>query len=167
MNHYSRLLSFSRGSLAVHIQCYKKRAHGLRSWSRWGMSTFVVKRPYTDCIPKAITSIAVHPTNVHLICTTSRDYTTRVYDLRLDVVIEVPRARAAARRHADFKAANPNWFPEMKPSLAGAAHGLRLPDSEREGSGKGRCVCVLMGGRAGGHTAAVSRCSTLSTNHWI
>ena len=116
---------------------------------------FVVKHINTDCILKAITSIAVHPTNVHLICTTSRDYTTRVYDLRLDVVIEVPRARAAARRHADFKAANPNWFPEMKPSLAGAAHGLRLPDSEREGSGKGRCVCVLMGGRAGGHTAAV------------
>jgi hypothetical protein len=50
---------------------------------------------------------------------------------------------------------NPHWPPINRPSLAGAAHGLRLPQEEREGVGQGRCFCVLQGGRSGGHQAAV------------
>ena len=48
---------------------------------------------------------------------------------------------------------NPHWPPDTRPSLAGAAHGLHM--NEREGSGLGRCIIVLMGGRSGGHQAAV------------
>lgn len=48
---------------------------------------------------------------------------------------------------------NPHWPPTTTPSLAGAAHGLHM--TETEGSGVGRCVAVLMGGRSGGHQAAV------------
>ena len=42
-------------------------------------------------------------------------------------------------------------------SFAGAPHGLHLRPSEREdeGNGLGRCIAVLMGGRSGGHNAAV------------
>ncbi|KIM48256.1 hypothetical protein M413DRAFT_61975 [Hebeloma cylindrosporum] len=87
----------------------------------------------------AITSISVHPTSTHLFCSTSRDYTTRIYDLTLEAQ----------------KVPNPHWLPIKRPSLAGAAHGLRLPFSEREGYGIGRCICVLQGGRSGGHQAAV------------
>lgn len=48
---------------------------------------------------------------------------------------------------------NPHWPPSQYPSSAGAAHGLHM--NEREGSGIGRCIVVLMGGRSGGHQAAV------------
>lgn len=48
---------------------------------------------------------------------------------------------------------NPHWPPGTKPSLAGAAHGLHM--TEPEGTGCGRCVAVLSGGRSGGHLAAV------------
>lgn len=62
---------------------------------------------------------------------------------------------------------NPPWPPVKGPSLAGAAHGLRMlyiskptgsrkhPALEREGGGRGRCVAVLLGGRSGGHNSAV------------
>ncbi|KAF9481000.1 hypothetical protein BDN70DRAFT_931236 [Pholiota conissans] len=100
----------------------------------------------------AITSIAVHPTVPQLVCTTSRDYTTRIYDLRFEADILVEGNTLRAR---DKKVDNPVWPPVLKPSLAGAAHGLRLPVSEQEGRGMGRCIGVLMGGRSGGHQAAV------------
>ena len=37
--------------------------------------------------------------------------------------------------------------------MAGPAHGLHMYESE--GDGIGRCMFVLMGGRSGGHQAAV------------
>ncbi|KAF6766168.1 hypothetical protein DFP72DRAFT_838730 [Ephemerocybe angulata] len=86
----------------------------------------------------AITSIAVHPKRPNIFCTTSRDTTTRIYDLTLSP-IEFPN--------------NPRWPPSKEPSLAGAAHGLHM--NEPEGGGLGRCIMVLMGSRSGGHSAAV------------
>ncbi|KAF8971377.1 WD40-repeat-containing domain protein [Flammula alnicola] len=103
----------------------------------------------------AITSISVHPTTAHLFSTTSRDYTTRIYDLTLPAEIPVNDPQATTSKKKDEKVPNPHWPPGNKPSMAGAAHGLRLPFSEVEGRGMGRCVCVLMGGRSGGHQAAV------------
>ncbi|KAI0669808.1 WD40-repeat-containing domain protein [Trametes maxima] len=88
-----------------------------------------------------ITSLSVHPAQPNLFCTTSRDFTTRIYDLALEPV-QVPN--------------NPHWLPLLEPSLAGPAHGLHM--CEPEGEGIGQCVAVLVGGRSGGHKAAV-KCS--------
>lgn len=85
-----------------------------------------------------ITCLAVHPHHPYIFCTTSRDFTTRVYDLTL-TPIQTPN--------------NPHWLPNTTPSLAGPAHGLH--SSEPEGEGIGRCVAVLVGGRSGGHKGAV------------
>jgi hypothetical protein len=71
-------------------------------------------------------------------CTTSRDFSARIYDLTY-TPIQKPN--------------NPHWPPNPLPSLAGAAHGLHM--CEPEGDGIGRCIIVLMGGRSGGHRAAV------------
>ncbi|KAG6885586.1 hypothetical protein C0993_012588 [Termitomyces sp. T159_Od127] len=57
------------------------------------------------------------------------------------------------RGHGDL--ANPRWPPGKGNSLAGAAHGLHMTEIEGEGNGIGRCIIVLMGGRSGGHQAAV------------
>ncbi|KAI0735080.1 WD40 repeat-like protein [Earliella scabrosa] len=84
-----------------------------------------------------ITSLSVHPTLPHLLCTTSRDFTARIYDLSLDPV---------------QKPNNPHWLPNREPSLAGPAHGLHM--CEHEGEGIGRCVTVMVGGRSGGHRGA-------------
>lgn len=80
----------------------------------------------------------MHPITVNLFCTTSRDYSTRIYDLTLS-----PQAGIS----------NPHWPPGTEGSCAGAAHGLHM--TEAEGRGDGRCIMVLMGGRSGGHQAAV------------
>ncbi|KAI0335183.1 hypothetical protein GY45DRAFT_1240601 [Cubamyces sp. BRFM 1775] len=85
-----------------------------------------------------ITSLSVHPIQPHLFCTTSRDFTTRIYDATLEPV-QVPN--------------NPHWPPLPQPSLAGPAHGLHM--CEPEGEGIGQCVAVLVGGRSGGHKGAV------------
>ncbi|KDQ63385.1 hypothetical protein JAAARDRAFT_169149 [Jaapia argillacea MUCL 33604] len=87
-----------------------------------------------------ITSIAVHPTHPYIFCTTSRDFTTRIYDITLKPC---------------QKPSNPHWPPNPStvPSRAGAAYGLH--GTESEGEGVGRCVAVLCGGRSGGHQAAV------------
>ncbi|TFK57016.1 hypothetical protein OE88DRAFT_1730442 [Heliocybe sulcata] len=85
-----------------------------------------------------ITSLAVHPVHPYIFCSTSRDFTTRIYDLT-----QPP----AQYPH------NPHWPPSKHPSMAGAAYGLQM--SEPEGEGIGRCVAVLAGGRSGGHAAAV------------
>lgn len=90
-----------------------------------------------------ITSIVVHPTVTNLFCTTSRDYSTRIYDLHLTV-------QDPAKEQGP---GNPGWPPGKGQSFAGAAHGLRM--TEGEGSGIGRCIIVLVGGRSGGHQAAV------------
>lgn len=84
----------------------------------------------------------MHPINTNLFCTTSRDYSTRIYDLTLK-----------PQKLADL--GNPHWPPGTKKSFAGAAHGLHMSEPEGEGSGIGRCIIVLMGGRSGGHQAAV------------
>ena len=104
---------------------------------------------------QAITSIAVHPTTAHLFCTTSRDYTTRIYDLTL--LLEVKSKEKGKKKKTEMKVPNPHWPPSKTPSYAGAAHGLHLRPSqfEDEGVGLGRCIGVLMGGRSGGHSAAV------------
>ncbi|TFK94458.1 WD40 repeat-like protein [Polyporus arcularius HHB13444] len=85
-----------------------------------------------------ITSLAVHPSHPHLFCTTSRDFTARIYDLSLQPV-QRPN--------------NPCWLPNTQPSLAGPAHGLHM--NEPEGEGIGQCVAVMVGGRSGGHQGAV------------
>lgn len=73
-----------------------------------------------------------------MFCTTSRDHTTRIYDLTL-----TPQTHSS----------NPHWPPGTHQSMAGPAHGLNM--NESEGEGLGRCLFVLMGGRSGGHQAAV------------
>lgn len=86
----------------------------------------------------AITSITVHPTEPHLLCTTSRDFTARIYDLTLS---------------PNQEPNNPVWMPGAGPNRAGAAHALHMTESE--GQYSGRCVAVLCAGRSGGHQAAV------------
>ncbi|KIM66244.1 hypothetical protein SCLCIDRAFT_14602 [Scleroderma citrinum Foug A] len=85
-----------------------------------------------------IISIAIHPSFPYLVCTCSKDFSARVYDLTMP-----PRDRPN----------NPHWPPSTHPSLGGAPHGLQA--SEPEGVGIGRCVIVLCGGPSGGHDAAV------------
>ncbi|KAI0655167.1 WD40 repeat-like protein [Cubamyces menziesii] len=85
-----------------------------------------------------ITSISVHPIQPHLFCTSSRDFTVRIYDVTLQPV-QVPN--------------NPHWPPLSQPSLAGPAHGLHM--CEPEGEGIGQCVAVFVGGRSGGHKGGV------------
>ena len=80
----------------------------------------------------------MHPTFPSLFCTTSRDFTTRIYELGLP-----PKQRPN----------NPPWPPERLPSKAGAAHGLDM--TMPEGEGIGRCVAVLVGERSGGHQGDV------------
>ncbi|KAF8445884.1 WD40-repeat-containing domain protein [Boletus edulis BED1] len=89
-----------------------------------------------------ITAIAVHPSFPYLVCTCSRDFSARLYDLTMP-----PRDAPN----------NPHWPPSMSPSLGGAPHGLQ--SSEPEGVGTGRCVAVLCGGPSGGHNAAVLNAS--------
>ncbi|KIJ68509.1 hypothetical protein HYDPIDRAFT_106709 [Hydnomerulius pinastri MD-312] len=85
-----------------------------------------------------ITAIVAHPSFPYLICTCSRDFSARLYDLTMP-----------PREHPN----NPHWPPSKMPSLGGAPHGLQA--SEPEGVGVGRCVAVLCGGPSGGHEAAV------------
>ncbi|KAI0695161.1 hypothetical protein BC835DRAFT_1347868 [Cytidiella melzeri] len=85
-----------------------------------------------------ITSIAVHHIHPYRFLTTSRDQTTRLYDLRY-------RARQSPN--------NPHWLPSKHPSNAGAGFGLHVTGSE--GDGLGRCIGLLAGGLSGGHQAAV------------
>lgn len=85
-----------------------------------------------------ITSIAVHHTHPYMFLTTSRDQTVRLYDLRF-------RPRQLPN--------NMYWPLSKHASLAGAGFGLHMNDSE--GEGYGRCLAVLVGGRSGGHQAAV------------
>ncbi|KAM5531688.1 hypothetical protein V8D89_014608 [Ganoderma adspersum] len=85
-----------------------------------------------------ITSLSVHPSSPELFCSTSRDFTARIYDLTLPPV-QRPN--------------NPRWFPNQGSSLAGPAHGLHM--CEPEGEGIGRAVAVMVGGRSGGHAGAV------------
>ncbi|VDB99636.1 unnamed protein product [Peniophora sp. CBMAI 1063] len=110
-----------------------------------------------------IHAIAVHPSEPHLFCTTSRDFTTRIYNLNLK----------AANSKDDIRL-NPIWSPcERHPSKGGAPHGLRASEPEgynpqapdanpRAKKSKvnkpapiGRCVKILVGSRAAGHQQPV------------
>jgi len=86
-----------------------------------------------------ISSIAVHPYVPSFICTTSSDQTARICNLD---------------RFPDDRQMNPPSLPGAGPSKGGAAHGIR--SSEKEEWGKGQCISVLVGGRSGGHLAAVT-----------
>jgi len=85
-----------------------------------------------------ITCLTVHPSHPELFCTTSRDFTARIYDLTC-FPIQEPN--------------NMHWPPATHPSLAGPAHGLQM--TEPEGEGIGQCLAVFVGGRSGGHRGAV------------
>jgi len=87
-----------------------------------------------------ITSITVHPIYPYIFCTTSRDFTTRIYDLTLP-----PRQTPN----------NPHWPPGTRPSRGGAPAGMHSSEPEGYTNGVGRCVAILAGGRSGGHQAAV------------
>ncbi|TCD69920.1 hypothetical protein EIP91_005744 [Steccherinum ochraceum] len=86
-----------------------------------------------------ITSLATHPTHPYWFCATSKDMTTRMYTLE-HPARQVPN--------------NPPWPPSKHHSHAGPAFGLM--SSEPEGNGIGRCLAVFVGGRSGGHQAAVN-----------
>jgi polycomb protein EED len=88
---------------------------------------------------QSITSIAVHPRWPHIFCTTSRDFSTRIYNLGM-----APRS----------KPLNTHWPPSLHPSFAGPAHGLDMVELEGAGT-MARCTVVLMGGRSGGHRGDV------------
>ncbi|KAJ3507856.1 hypothetical protein NLJ89_g6071 [Agrocybe chaxingu] len=139
---FEPVVAFSRGSL-------------LYLWNpiRMGMAGYL--RGHGG----AITSIAVHPNTPHLVCSTSRDLTTRIYDLSLPAEVPMkqkPQRPGKKKRPEKEKVPNPVWPPGKTPSLAGAAHGLRIPsEAGGEGVGAGRCIVVLLGGRSGGHKAAV------------
>ncbi|KIP11382.1 hypothetical protein PHLGIDRAFT_473083 [Phlebiopsis gigantea 11061_1 CR5-6] len=97
-----------------------------------------------------ITSIAVHPSWPYMFLTTSRDLSTRLYNLQF-----------TARREPN----NPPWPPNKGGSLAGPAFGLH--SSEPEGDGAGRCVGVLVGNRSGGHQGAVYQAAWHPTSDLI
>ncbi|KAF8516386.1 hypothetical protein JB92DRAFT_3142584 [Gautieria morchelliformis] len=82
-----------------------------------------------------ITSIGVHHLHPHLVFTTSRDCTIRIYDLRITDV--------ARKEHESFQ--------EQKP---GNPFGLQI-DNDGGECLLGKCIVVLTGGRSGGHEAAV------------
>lgn len=82
-----------------------------------------------------------------MFCTTSKDHTTRIYDLSFE-----------ARKGSN----NPHWPPSVAPSYAGPAFGLMA--SESEGYGPGRCLAVLVGGYSGGHQATVFAAVSLRCN---
>ncbi|KAF8905524.1 WD40-repeat-containing domain protein [Gymnopilus junonius] len=127
---------FSRGSL---LYVYDVAQKGIIGWIRGHGG--------------AITSISVHVNQPNLFCTTSRDFTTRIYDL--NHLVSDPSQVNPGRKANLNEVPNPHWPPGKKPSLAGAPHGLHLHPSESEGNGLGRCIIVLLGGRSGGHQAAV------------
>ncbi|KAI9512920.1 WD40-repeat-containing domain protein [Russula earlei] len=89
----------------------------------------------------SISSIAVHPQTPSHICTTSSDQTARIYDLDRSPDPKFPQV-------------NPFLVPGTGPSMAGAPHGIR--SAEEEEWTKGLCIAILVGGRSGGHLAAVT-----------
>jgi len=78
-----------------------------------------------------ITSLGVHLRHPHLVYTTSRDCTSRIYDFR--VTRELWTGTGQVRRDA---------------------FGMLIDDAESD-CALGRCVVILTGGRSGGHEAAV------------
>lgn len=85
-----------------------------------------------------ITSVTTNPRRPYIFCTTSRDMTSRLYDVNEE-------CRQSPK--------NPHWPPRNSQSLAGPAFGLQLTGSE--GNGFGCSIAVFVGGRSGGHQAAV------------
>ncbi|KAI0322666.1 WD40-repeat-containing domain protein [Amylostereum chailletii] len=131
-NALSPLLVFSCRRLLFVIDLNAATGHGIQNHTRPAVSKL-------QGHGGAITSIATHPRNPSWICTTSEDFTARIYDISLP-----------PSKNADD---NPCWTPGYGPSKGGVPHGLR--SSEEEGTGLGRCVVVLVGNKTGGHQAAV------------
>jgi hypothetical protein len=91
-----------------------------------------------------ITSIKVLPHFPHLACTTSRDYSTRFYDLSIDarfVLPDLPRPPQGS----DHFCGPPFGMPAHPKDGPGVGE---LP-AEVEGVGKGKCIGVLWGPIAG------------------
>ena len=91
-------------------------------------------------MPQEITSITVRPDQPHIFCSTSRDFTARIYDLTL---------------RPQQEPANVHWPPYKDPNKAGPAFGLHMTDNEGPPHGIGRCIAVTGAQRSGGHRAAV------------
>ena len=131
---------FSGSSIITIFNVKRLRVVGrLRGHGDVGtLPLIVMTAVYVPTGPQEITAIVGKPMYPQVFCTTSRDFSTRIYDLTY-TPIQKPN--------------NPHWPPNPHPSLAGAAHGLHMYGPE--GHGIGRCIIVLMGGRSGGHRAAV------------
>ncbi|KAL0951268.1 hypothetical protein HGRIS_007982 [Hohenbuehelia grisea] len=85
-----------------------------------------------------ITSISVHPRKPSIFCTTSRDHSTRICELS-ELKQQSPE--------------NDTFPPQYTKVLGSSAMGFQT--NEPESKGLGRCVRILVGGRSGGHKAAV------------
>ncbi|KAG8855199.1 hypothetical protein FRB91_002542 [Serendipita sp. 411] len=83
-----------------------------------------------------ITSVTAHPRKPHIICTTSRDHTMRLWDLHLPKPMKVVAADPEAAR-------------------LGPPFGNPLTGGEEEGIGPGKCFAVSAGGVGDGHKATV------------
>lgn len=79
----------------------------------------------------------MHPVYPNILCTTSYDNTSRVYDLKLPARTEIQT------RPWPYTPANNRGAPPHGDQMIGEEEGL------------GRCVTILMGGRSGGHKAPV------------
>ncbi|KAI0032725.1 WD40-repeat-containing domain protein, partial [Vararia minispora EC-137] len=101
-----------------------------------------------------ITSIAVHPSRPHLICTTSRDFTGRIYDLH-----KSPSEGTDGNPPWNPTSPEPGWRAINKTNRGGGPHGLHATEPEGYSPGPlpafGRCVSVLLGNRPGGHCESV------------
>lgn len=101
------------------------RGHGGVRWINFDMHIYLEKK-------KDVTAVGVHYLQPHLVFSTSRDCTTRVYDFRI-------------------KAESPQ---DPFTKVVKDPFGRRIDNDEGD-SVLGRCVAVLAGGRSGGHEASV------------
>ena len=84
-------------------------------------------------VAQDITSLGTHRTHPHLVYSTSRDFTTRIYDFR----IQTGKA------------------PDPFTRICKDPFGRRIDGGEEGNCVLGRCVVILTGGRSGGHEAGV------------
>ncbi|KIM28716.1 hypothetical protein M408DRAFT_23384 [Serendipita vermifera MAFF 305830] len=87
-----------------------------------------------------ITSLNSHPRNPHIIASTSRDKTARLWCLDLPAEMKISSTDPEANR-------------------LGPMFGSPLTGGEKEGLGPGRCFAVTIGGHSDGHNATVLHAS--------